>query len=200
MNRYDFLLDTFETERIKTLSVWSQFKDSDMNFRPEPRARTPHEHMVHQCVSEDTWMRTMLDIDTGEPPLPKQEDRLNFLTAYADASEKRLLQLRTKPERWFEEMTNFFSVERTRAWVVVRRVAHTAHHRGQLTAYLRLLGGELYSTYGPTADTGGLFQNQAPVIYRYPDVPSLLESEGHGGTRPALPGPGNKSPTERPDH
>jgi uncharacterized damage-inducible protein DinB len=200
MNRYDFLLETFETERIKTLSVWSQFKDSDMNFRPEPRARTPHEHMVHQCVSEDTWMRTMLDIDTGEPPLPKQEDRLNFLTAYANASEKRLLQLRTKPERWFEEMTNFFSVERVRAWVLVRRVAHTAHHRGQLTAYLRLLGGELYSTYGPTADTGGLFQNQAPVIYRYPDVRSLLEAEGRGGTGPALPSPGHKSLTERPNH
>jgi uncharacterized damage-inducible protein DinB len=200
MNRYDFLLETFETERIKTLSVWSQFKDSDMNFRPEPRARTPHEHMVHQCVSEDTWMRTMLDIDIGEPPLPKQEDRLNFLTAYANAAEKRLIQLRTKPERWFEEMTNFFSVERVRAWVLVRRVAHTAHHRGQLTAYLRLLGGKLYSTYGPTADTGGLFQNQAPVIYRYPDVRSLLEAEGRGGTGPALPGPGHNSPTERPNH
>jgi uncharacterized damage-inducible protein DinB len=200
MNRYDFLLDTFETERIKTLSVWSQFKDSDMNFRPEPRARTPHEHMVHQCVSEDTWMRTMLGIDIGDPPLPKQENRLSFITIYAHASEKRLLSLRTKPESWFEEITNFFSVERSRAWVLVRRVAHTAHHRGQLTTYLRLLGRELYSTYGPTADTGGLFQNQAPVIYRYADVTSLIESEEHGGTSTTLPGPGDKSPTERPDY
>ena len=200
MNRYDFLLDSFETERIKTLSVWSQFRDSDMNFRPEPRARTPHEHMVHQCVSEDTWMKTMLDIDIGDPPLPKQEYRLGFMTIYANASEKRLLHLRTKPESWFEEITKFFSVERSRAWVLVRRIAHTAHHRGQLAAYLRLLGRELYSTYGPTADTGGLFQNHAPVIYRYSDVTSLLESEEHGGTSTALPGPGDKSPTERPDH
>jgi len=200
MNRYDFLLDSFETERIKTLSVWSQFTDSDMNFRPEPRARTPHEHMVHQCVSEDTWMRTMLDIDLGVPPLPTQEDRLNFLTTYAAASEKRLSSLRTKPESWFEESTKFFAVERSRAWVLVRRVAHTAHHRGQLTAYLRLLGRELYSTYGPTADTGGLFQNQAPVIYRYSDVTTLLESEEQRGMTPILPGPGDKSPTERPDH
>jgi len=199
MNRYDFLLDSFETERIKTLSVWSQFTDSDMNFRPEPRARTPHEHMVHQCVSEDTWMRTMLDIDLGVPPLPTQEVRLNFLTTYAAASEKRLSRLRAKPESWFEESTKFFAVERSRAWVLVRRVAHTAHHRGQLTAYLRLLGRELYSTYGPTADTGGLFQNQAPVIYRYSDVTTLLESEEQGGISPVLPGPGDKSPTERPD-
>jgi len=200
MNRYDFLLDSFETERIKTLSVWSQFRDSDMNFRPAPYARTPHEHMVHQCMSEATWMRTMLDIDIGDPTLPQQENRLSFMNIYANASEKRLLSLRTKPESWFEEITRFFSAERSRAWVLVRRVAHTAHHRGQLTTYLRLLGRELYSTYGPTADTGGLFQNQAPVIYRYSDVTSLLESEERGGTDTALPGPGDKSPTERPDH
>lgn len=198
MRRYDFLLDTFETEALKTLSMWSQFKDSDMQFRPEPRARTPHEHMVHQCVSEDIWMRTMLAIDIGASPLPERETRLEFLRRYAEASEKRLVELRTKQEDWYEETTNFFDVERTRAWVLSRRIAHTSHHRGQLTIYLRILGRELYSTYGPTADTGGLFQNQAPVIYRYADISSLLDSEAQGGKSPALPGVGDNSPTERP--
>ena len=80
----------------------------------------------------------------------------------------------------------------------MRRVAHSAHHRGQLTTYLRLLGHELYSTYGPTADTGGLFQNGARVIYQYPDIETLLEAESVGGHKPALPGSGEKSPTERP--
>jgi len=181
MHRYQFLLDTYETERLKTLSVWSQFHDGDMRFRPEPRARTPHEQMVHQCISEDTWMKTMLGIDLGEPPLPKSETRLDFLKRYADLSERWLAQLRTKPERWFEGITRFFDVERSRAWVLVRRIAHTAHHRGQLTTYLRVLGRDLYSTYGPTADTGGLFQNKAPVIYRYPSVEALLEEEAQGG-------------------
>lgn len=199
MYRYQFLLDTYETERLKTLSVWSQFHDSDMCFRPEPRARTPHEQMVHQCVSEDTWMKTMLGIDLGEPPLPKEEKRLEFLKRYADLSARWLAQLHAKPESWFEEITRFFDVERSRAWVIVRRIAHTAHHRGQLTIYLRVLGRDLYSTYGPTADTGGLFQNKAPVIYRYDSVEALLEGEAQGGTWPPLPGPGSKSPTERPD-
>jgi hypothetical protein len=62
-----------------------------------------------------------------------------------------------------------------------------------------LLGRELYSTYGPTADTGGLFQNQAPVLYRYASIEDLLEAEARGGERPPLPGPGEKSPTERPE-
>jgi uncharacterized damage-inducible protein DinB len=29
---------------------------------------------------------------------------------------------------------------------------HSAHHRGQMTVYLRLLGAKVPSVYGPTAD------------------------------------------------
>jgi hypothetical protein len=48
---------------------------------------------------------------------------------------------------------------------------------------LRVLNRELYSNYGPTADTGGLPQNQAPVIYAYADLAALLSGE----TKAALP-------------
>jgi hypothetical protein len=90
-------------------------------------------------------------------------------------------------------------VTRSRAWVLTRRIAHSAHHRGQLTAYLRLLGRPLYSTYGPTADTGGLFQQGAPVIYRYESVEALLAAAREGDVdSPPLPGPGTAPPTERP--
>jgi uncharacterized damage-inducible protein DinB len=198
MTRYEFLLETYDTERLKTLSVWSLFGDADMAYRPESRARTPHEHMVHQCQSEDIWMRTMLGVDTGEPALPAEETRLAFLRRYATASERRLELLRAKPEEWFEADTRFFDVTRSRAWVLTRRIAHSAHHRGQLTAYLRVLGRDLYSTYGPTADTGGLFQDGAAVIYRYAGVAELLDAEERGeDIRPSLPGPGPHGPTER---
>jgi hypothetical protein len=91
----------------------------------------------------------------------------------------------------------FFDVERTKSWVMLRRLTHSAHHRAQLVVYLRLLGRPVYSTYGPTADTGGLFQNRAPVVYRYKTIDDLLHAESEGGLWPDLPGPGGKSPTER---
>jgi uncharacterized damage-inducible protein DinB len=198
MSRYDFLIETYRTERLKTLSVWSQVPDARMTFRPEPRARTPHEHMVHQCVSEDTWMRTMLGVTASRAALPADEGRLTFVEHYAAVSAERLAQLESKPDAWFEEETEFFDVRRSRAWVLTRRFTHSAHHRGQLTVYLRLWGQALYSTYGPTADTGGLFQNQAQVVYRYASIEDLIERERAGGDAPPLPGPGEKSPTERP--
>lgn len=193
-----FLADTYETERLKTLGLWAAFADGELAFRPEPRARTPHEHMVHQCAGEDFWMRTMLGIDLGRPPLPVPETRLGFLESYAAASGERLARLRALPEAWFGEPARFFDVERSRAWILTRRIAHSAHHRGQLSLLLRLLGKALHSTYGPTADTGGLFQNGAAVIYAHDSVEDLLVAVRAGrGPRP-LPGPGAKSPTERP--
>jgi len=197
MLTYDFLVETYRTERLKTLSVWSQIPDEHMSFRPEPRARTPHEHMVHQCLSEDGWMTSMLGLTLSHPPLPASESRLDFIRHYATVSGARLELLLGKPDAWFEEAAEFFDVTRSRAWILVRRFTHSAHHRGQLTTFLRLWGNPLYSTYGPSADTGGLPKNGAVVIYRYESVDALLEAEERGGTMKPLPGPGAHSPTER---
>jgi uncharacterized damage-inducible protein DinB len=186
--RYEFLVETYRTERLKTLGVWSQIADSRMRFRPEPRARSPLEHMIHQCASEDAWMRNMLGIAVGHSALPAEETRQAFIAHYERCSAERLAALAQQPDEWFEQRTKFFDVDRSYAWVLTRRIAHSAHHRGQLTVYLRLWGDALYSTYGPTADTGGLAANGARVIYRR----GALDDE-------RLPVKSEKPVTERPD-
>jgi uncharacterized damage-inducible protein DinB len=199
--RYAFLVETYATERVKVVSVWSEFRDADLPVRPregDPRGRSVHEQMVHQCVSEDLWFRNMLEIDVSAPPLPAQETRLEFIRRYAEDSAKRQAALQTKEEAWWEAETKFFSVLRSRAWVMVRRMTHTSHHRGQLMAMLRMLGHDLHSNYGPTADTGGLMQNHAPTIYAYPSLGELLSGESTGGKKTKLPGVGGKPVTERP--
>src|SRR5439155_17662510 len=144
------------------------------------------------------WFINMLGIDVGAPPLPVTETRLEFMKRYAEDSGKRLAALQAKEEVWWESETRFFDVERSRAWVMTRRIAHTAHHRGQQMAMLRMFGHEVHSNYGPTADTGGLMQNQAPTIYAYSSVDALLRGEDAGGAKNRLPGSGDKPVTERP--
>jgi len=198
---YDFLAETYETERIKVVSTWSEFRDEEMPLRPktgDPRGRSVHEQMVHQCVSEDLWMRIMLGIDVNAPPLPKSETRLEFIRRYAEDSGKRLDILRGKDEAWWQGETKFFDAPRSRAWVMTRRIAHTAHHRGQQIAMLRMFGHDLHSNYGPTADTGGLMQNHAPTIYAYSNLQALLDGESAGGRKSRLPGGGSNPVTERP--
>jgi uncharacterized damage-inducible protein DinB len=199
---YDFLVETYAAERVKVVSVWSEFHDADLPFRPsssDSRGRSVREQMVHQCLSEDLWFRTMLAIDVAAPPLPELETRLDFIKRYAEDSGKRLGELQTKSSDWWEGDAKFFDVTKSRAWIMTRRLTHTSHHRGQQMAMLRMLGRNLHSNYGPTADTGGLMQNHAPTIYAYSDLESLILGEAAGGKKSPLPGSGGKPVTERPE-
>jgi hypothetical protein len=117
---------------------------------------------------------------------------------YAEDSGRRLDALRRADESWWEEITTFFDVPRSRAWILTRRLTHSSHHRGQQMAMLRMLGRDLHSNYGPTADTGGLMVDRAPTIYAYSSLDALFEGEERGGAKAKLPVPGEKAVTERP--
>ena len=97
MSRYAFLVDTYRTERLKILGVWSQIPDEYMHVRPEPRARSPLEQMVHQCLSEDGWMTAMLGIAVTIPALPVEETRLAFFS-HTTPRCRNSASRRSKPE------------------------------------------------------------------------------------------------------
>jgi uncharacterized damage-inducible protein DinB len=171
-------VETYAAERLKTLSVWSMFRDDDLDLRPHrnlARDRTAREHMVHQCMSEDKWFVGMFGIDVGAPPVPTPETRLAFIERYAEDSGKRVARLEAQDAAWWAADVAFFDTTHSRAWIMVRRIAHTAHHRAEMTTLLRLLGRQVHSVYGPSIDTGGLPANGAPTIYAYPSVAALLD-------------------------
>ena len=140
----------------------------------------------------------MLGVDVGAPPLPNPETRIEFIKRYAEDSGKRLAILKEKDKAWWEVEVSFFDVKRTRAWILLRRITHTAHHRAEQGVLLRLLGRVNYSVYGPSIDSGCLAEHGAVTIYPYPDIKSLIEGELAGGRKAKLPGP-REPCTERPD-
>jgi len=128
--RYQFLTDTYETELFKVASVWSMFHDEDLPVRPHPtdrRGRSVHEHMVHQCMSEDGWFKNMLGIDVGAPPLPSTETRMEFIRRYAEDAGRRLSSLRTKEDAWWEEEVGFSrsAAAGHGSWCAALRTRHT---------------------------------------------------------------------------
>ncbi len=159
---YGFLLDTYETEILKITGVWSAFPDSTMDYRPHRKSRSVIEQLEHQVQSEGRWMNIMLGSDTGDPN-PLDRSKSGFILKYRSDAGRRLEILRHKPDEWWRESTAFFDVNRSRAWVLTRRINHSTHHRGQLQVYLRILDLPAPSVYGPTADTGDR------VIYSFED-------------------------------
>lgn len=152
-NAYGFLLDTYETEILKTITIWSAFPDSSMDFRPAAKSRTVLEQFEHQLQSEGGWMARMFGIDVGDFNAPERTKHACIEKYQSDAT-RRLKTMRGKSNPWWEETVAFFDVQRSRSWIFVRRLNHSSHHRGQLIVYLRLLGIPVPSVYGPTADTG----------------------------------------------
>jgi uncharacterized damage-inducible protein DinB len=151
---FQHALDTYASETNKVVSVWRAFSPADMDFRPHPRSAPVQEIMKHQLLSERRFFGEFLGLP--EPPadavLPGNESPAELANRLAALAIPRIGFLAAREESWWLGRVKFFDVERERIWIFWRRVLHTAHHRTQLTVYLRLLEKPVPSTYGPTAD------------------------------------------------
>ncbi len=151
---FQHLLNTYASETNKVVSVWLGFSADDMSFRPHERSSTVEEIMKHQLLSERRFFGEFLGLP--EPPASEITPENQTPEAYAarllELARPRLDFIADKDEAWWLEQRPFFDVARERIWIFWRRVLHTAHHRTQLTVYLRLLDKSVPSTYGPTAD------------------------------------------------
>jgi len=147
-------LDTYASETNKVGAVWSRFGDADLDYRPHPAASTLGDIVRHQLLSERRFFGEFLELAEVPAPevLPSPFSVGAAVARHLELARPRLGQLAAQPEAWWTEEVGFFDVRRTRAWVFWRRVLHTAHHRTQLTVYLKLLDRPVPATYGPTAD------------------------------------------------
>jgi uncharacterized damage-inducible protein DinB len=151
---FQHAVDTYASETNKTASVWRMFAEADLPWRPHPRSSTVEEIMKHQLLSERRFFSEFLG--SPEPPaaqvLPPQGGTDPYTGRLIELAIPRLTWLAALAEKDWLEPRRFFDVSRERIWIFWRRVLHSAHHRTQLTVYLRLLNKTVPSTYGPTAD------------------------------------------------
>jgi uncharacterized damage-inducible protein DinB len=147
-------LATYASETNKVASVWREFGDDDLAYRPHARASAVGDILKHQLLSERRFFGEFLG--SPEPPpaevLPTPLTVRSATDRLVELALPRLTHLAGQPAAWWMSRGPFVDVVRDRAWIFWRRVLHTAHHRTQLTVYLRTMGRAVPATYGPTAD------------------------------------------------
>jgi uncharacterized damage-inducible protein DinB len=152
---FQHLLDTYASETSKVISVWRGFSPEDMTFKPAERSSSVADVMKHQLLSERRFFAEFIGLP-GEPEpgavLPLAPTPGAFCRRNEELCKPRLERMAGRDQAWWLEVVPFFDVRRQRIWVFWRRVLHTAHHRTQLSVYLRLLGRSVPSNYGPSAD------------------------------------------------
>ena len=152
--QFQHLLDTYASEANKIAAVWRCFADEELGWKPDAKSTAVEGVLKHQLLSERRFFAEFL----GFPELPAAEvlPAGGTVEAYVErlvaAARKRLGELAGRTQDWWLEEVPFFDARRQRIWIFWRRVLHTAHHRTQLTTYLRQMGKAVPATYGPTAD------------------------------------------------
>ena len=91
------------------------------------------------------------------PQRGRSPTRARLLAAHDDSVAKALDALRGTTDRhlatsWKLLVGGRVAMEQPRYVVIADTFTHLAHHRGQLTVYLRLNDVPVPSIYGPTAD------------------------------------------------
>ncbi len=148
------LLETYGSEIQKIAFTWSRFDDADLAFRPHPSSSTVAEIMQHELLSGRRFFAEFLGLNepAAAQVLPADNTSRAFVARLIELAQPRLAALAEKEEAWWLEEVTFFDVRRQRVWIAWRRILHSAHHRTQLTVYLRLLGKPVPAIYGPSKD------------------------------------------------
>jgi len=151
---YQHVLDTYASEVNKTIDVWTRFSDAEMSFKPSERSTDVRGILKHELLSQRRFFAVFLGLpetSAGEV-LPEPESISGYSERLRDFAVVRLRYFANCDRDWWLSEVPFFDVRRERIWVFWRRVLHSAHHRTQLTVYMRLLNKPVPPVYGPTAD------------------------------------------------
>jgi uncharacterized damage-inducible protein DinB len=148
-----FFLDTIKFESEITKKVIAAVPDANSSYKPDPKSMSGHELAWH-IASVEVWF---LDgIFAGEfamtegPSAPANV--ADIVDWYATNMRDRIAKLAEFPAENLARTIPFFGMELPAASYLSFLTHHTAHHRGQLSAYLRPMGAKVPSIYGGSAD------------------------------------------------
>ncbi|MBX9601821.1 MAG: DinB family protein [Bryobacteraceae bacterium] len=152
-----FLFDTAMPQVISefktTRRVVAAMPEDQLDYRPSEKCMTARELATHILTARIFFLNGVatgaFSRDAAQTDAASVADMLSwFDTAHAAAVEK--MNQRT-PEQLAETLT-FYSYSNPAVAYINFCLMHEAHHRGQLAAYLRPMGGKVPSIYGGSAD------------------------------------------------
>ena len=158
MNSREFFVKQFRSERPKFVAVLRAMPEGKLDYAPHER---------NSKAGEIAWflvleLRTLVDTLTKGEHRWEQPDAPQTVAGIADAYEKAASELEealasADDAQWESEGKLYFGeklmMNRPRGEILWDFLFDAIHHRGQLSVYLRPMGGKVPSIYGPSGDS-----------------------------------------------
>ena len=154
----DFLIADLESEMQTTLRVLAAVPDSDLGYRPDDKSKTALGLLRHLAI-EDEWLLNSIADGAFAPP-PDDSDVCGIMNAadavarYKERVPAALDRVRSMSGDQLAGVIDLFGmIQMPGVNFLALTTKHSVHHRGQLSTYLRPMGGKVPGIYGPSADT-----------------------------------------------
>ena len=164
MKLTEFLLAEFDREVDRSRRALEQVPEGKYDWKPHEKSMI-FGYLADMVATIPSWIamqvtRNELDIAPTDGSTLRQEPKKTS-AALIEALDKSAADARAALEKTTDEHLNTTWQLKARGQVVLEApryemiqdaMNHWAHHRGQMTVYLRLLGAKVPALYGPSAD------------------------------------------------
>jgi uncharacterized damage-inducible protein DinB len=154
----DFLTADFAMEMQTTLGVLGAVPKDRLDYKPDAKSKTGL-GLVRHITLEDEWILNCIANGEFATP-PDDSDACGIMTPadavarYKERVPAALDRVRAMSGEQLVKIIDLLGmVQMPAVNFVALSVKHSVHHRGQLSTYLRPMGGKVPGIYGPTADT-----------------------------------------------
>jgi uncharacterized damage-inducible protein DinB len=164
MNTKEFLLAELNREAERSRRALEQVPEGKSDWKPHDRSMA-FGYLANMVATIPMWI--MMQINQDELDIAPKDGgkfemkRLDTSAEYIEALDKAASGARDAFEKtsdkhlmkkWQLKAGGNVVAEAPRYEMIQDSMLHWAHHRGQMTVYLRLMGAKVPAIYGPSAD------------------------------------------------
>ena len=154
----DFLIADFEHEMQTTLRVFEAVPANRLDYHPDPKSKDAL-GLVRHITLEDEWiLNSIADGEFKAPPAGDDSCGImspaEAIARYKEKVPAALNRVKAMPaEKLTANIDLLGMIQMPAINFLAMALKHSVHHRGQLSTYIRPMGGKNPSIYGPSADT-----------------------------------------------
>lgn len=158
MSNREFFLERFEAEYPATLRVLRALPAGKIDWRPHARSRSASELVALLVYELQTGIELCRTGELNRDESAMKAGPLEEMIASFERNHKTLVEhLHRLDDATWNRKTRFLVkgmpvLEDAVGGLFWLALFDAVHHRGQLSAYIRPMGGKVPSIYGPSAD------------------------------------------------
>jgi uncharacterized damage-inducible protein DinB len=153
----NMVLGVLKTESRTTKSVLASVPNVNLDYRPDICAKTAIELVRHIASADNFFLKSVVDgvFVPGSVKIPEDVKMPEEIAEWYGAEYAKNFDAVTKlPGEQLIKMVNFRGLFERPAYTFLETgLLHAVHHRGQLSTYLRPMGGKVPAIYGESYDS-----------------------------------------------